>query len=131
MTKLRSLLYIVAFFALGSCNTSGDKSQQAAASAKEAYQYIMDGKYESFVHSTVGYDSIPEAYREQVVTSMKQYATSLKKAHGGMSAVDIINAEAIDSLHTAQVLLLLHFTDSTTEQVSVQMVERNGKWLLK
>lgn len=125
------ILYAIAFFALASCNKTDDKSLLAAASAKEAYQHLIAGDYESFVQSTAGYDSLPATYYEQVLTSMKQYAAALKGAHGGMSSVDILNASAIDSLHTAQVFLLLHFSDSTTEQVSVQMVEKEGKWFLR
>lgn len=131
MNKLLYIALALAFFALASCKKTDDKSLQAAASAKEAYQHLIAGEYDMFVHSMAGYDSLPAAYHEQVLTNMKQYAAALKSAHGGMSAIDIINTSAIDSLHTAQVFLLLHFCDSTTEQVSVQMVERNGKWLLK
>ena len=57
----------------------------------------------------------------------------MESQHGGLQSVAISsNVGRSDStLRLTYAFLLLSFRDSTQEEISVPMVERNGEWLMK
>ena len=70
----------VAFLGLSlwvSCGKS-DKSEVSRA-AETYYNYLIEGKYEDYIHSIAYSDSMTESYRSQMVELVAQYAAREKE----------------------------------------------------
>lgn len=117
---------------LASCS-SPDKTPEACAMemAQQSYTALAQGDYAQFLSARAGMDSIPDSYREQLLTSYKQFVRQQQHAHGGIASVEALRAQADSTLHIMQVYLSLHFADSTREEIVVPMVEYNGMWKMK
>ena len=76
-------------------------------------------------------DSLPEAYREQLLAGYKQFMAQQNSQHNGINDIRVINAMRDTILNYTNVFLMLCFGDSTNEQVSVPMIEHNGSWRMK
>ena len=78
----------VAFLGLSlwvSCGKS-DKSEVSRA-AETYYNYLIEGKYEDYIHSIAYSDSMTESYRSQMVELVAQYAAREKERRGGLVSV--------------------------------------------
>ena len=106
-------------------------SEVAARAAKAYYDYLIQGKYESYVDGFYRPDSIPGSYREQLVVNAKMYAWQLKEDHRGLVSVDIAGARADTARHSGHAFLVLCFADSTKEEIVVPMVLHKNVWMLK
>ena len=76
-------------------------------------------------------DSIPQSYRQGLVTNARMFIGQQKREHRGIKETRIVNAEADTALHTANVFLVFTYGDSTSEEVNVPMIESNGIWYLR
>ena len=108
-----------------------DPAVVAGNVAKQYYQYLLDGKYEEFVDGHYQPDSIPDVYREQLITNAKMFVGLQKEVHQGMVKVDVAKASADTANHVANVFLNIAYGDSTTEEVVVPMVLVDGNWMMK
>ena len=114
--------------------------QAASEAALKSYEALLDGNYERFLSLRHEGDSLPEAYREQLLTSYRQFVDEQQKAHGGINAVNISRSvfaagkagSETDTLRNeVYVYLLINYTDSVQEEIVVPMIERNGEWKMK
>ena len=64
-----------------SCGKS-DKSEVSRA-AETYYNYLIEGKYEDYIHSIAYSDSMTESYRSQMVDLVAQYASREKERRVG------------------------------------------------
>lgn len=112
-----------------SCSAEGPTPGEVAAQAAKAYyDQLLEGKYGEWVDAQYRPDSIPSAYREQLIANAKMYLGEQKAEHGGLTAVAISRAVADTARHTAEVYMVFHYGDSTREEVLVPMVEHGGVW---
>ncbi len=132
MKKLPLFLLLLMASVLFSCRgEEPDAGQLAGEVAQNAYDLLLQGKYEDFVAACDRTQKVPEGYKEQLVTNAKMFVEQQKKEHGGMCKIGVVGTCADTAKHVAQVYLLVTYGDSTKEQVLVPMVEKDGKWLMR
>ena len=111
--------------------SNNDNRDLAAEAAKSYYDSLMSGGYAYYVDGFLTADSIPSAYREQLIVNAKQYVHQAKAAHHGINDIRIVGSKVDSLTKTTNVFLMLCFGDSVNEEVVVPMIESNGVWLMK
>ena len=128
---MKHLLFIVlVFLALCACS-SPTPEEMASLAAKGYNEHLLKGEYDKFLEGKAGSDSLPEAYRRQLLAGYKQFLSQQNSLHNGINEIRVINARRDTILNYTNVFLMLCFGDSTNEQVSVPMIEHNGSWRMK
>ena len=128
---MKHLLFIVlVFLALCACS-SPTPEEMASLAAKGYYEHLLKGEYDKFLEGKAGSDSLPEAYRRQLLAGYKQFLSQQNSLHNGINEIRVINARRDTMLNYTNVFLMLCFGDSTNERVSVPMIEHNGRWRMK
>lgn len=127
--KKSALAFLVLLFA--ACSSDPTKEELAGLAAQGYYQHLIEGDYEHFIEGRQLADSLPADYRSQLIEGYKQFVAQQQAARGGISEVRVSRAFTDSTAHYTSVLLLLCYGDSTTEEVVVPMVERNGRWMMK
>lgn len=124
------LLFFIALVSF-SCNKEKDPGQLAASAAKNYYEQLINGKWDGYVNGLYNPDTIPDNYRQQLIENAKMFVGQMDDEHSGLKRVHIEDAKVDTARHTANVFLIFHYGDSTTEEVVVPMVEAKGKWKLR
>ena len=128
---MKHLLFIVlVFLALCACS-SPIPEEMASLAARGYYEHLLKGEFDKFLDGKAGSDSLPEAYREQLIAGFKQFLSQQNNLHNGINEIRVINAKRDTILNYTNVFLMLCFGDSTNEQVSVPMIEHNGSWRMR
>jgi len=128
---MKHLLFVVlVFLALCACS-SPTPEEMASLAAKGYYEHLLKGEYDQFLEGKAGADSLPEAYREQLLAGYKQFIAQQNSLHNGIQDIRVVNARRDTLLNYTNVFLMLCFGDSTNEQVSVPMIEHNGSWRMR
>ena len=134
MRKILIFSFFQCLICLVACSSSSPE-EQAAESAKAYYDLLAEGDAVRFLENKAGVDSLPADYGEQLLATVRQYQEDMQKKHGGLREVRIAeNPGRCDTLHGTpfvHAFLLLCYADSTQEEVTVPMVERDGQWLMK
>ena len=105
--------------------------QAASLAAKGYYQHLVSGEYEKFLEGKEGSDSLPDLYREQLLTGYRQFMAQQQRLHQGVREVSVSNARRDTLASYVSVFLLLSYGDSTREEIVVPMVELDGRWRMK
>lgn len=131
--KISHCLLIGIILMVASCGKSEktDDGMIAAHAAKLYYENLIRGKGEQFLDGTDMPDTIPDDYRRQLLKNFEQFCVRQKEEHKGIDSVSINHAEFFEKDSTASVFLLLHFGDSTTEQIVVPMLKKKGLWIMR
>lgn len=130
--KLAFLSWLVSLVFLGAaCGNGPSKEEFAGLAAKGYYQHLVAGEYEQFVEGRFMADSLPADYRSQLIEGYKQFVAQQLEARKGIQEVSVSRAYTDSLAGYTNVLLMLCYGDSTTEEVVVPMVERNGHWMMK
>lgn len=124
------LTLVIALLLLCACSGTSVE-EMASLAAKGYYEHLIQGEYKHFLAGKAGADSLPESYREQLITGYKQFMIQQEKLHHGIHEIRIVGAKADTLLQCVNVFLVFCFGDSTNEQVSVPMVEYHGAWRMK
>ena len=127
---LQRLFLLAAVVLLTACS-KGSAEEQAMAAAGGCYASLLEGDYAAFLAGRAGMDNIPDSYREQLLVAYKQFMHRQREVHSGIESFTPLRARMDSSLHVMQVYLAVNYSDSTTEEIVVPMVEYNGKWLMK
>ena len=125
------LISFIALFALLSCSSPLSPEQQAALAAEGYYRHLLAGEYDQFLEGRAGADSLPDSYREQLLTGYRQFMAQQQEKHDGITAVSVSNVRTDSLDHYTSVFLLLCYGDSTQEEIVVPMVVHNGSWRMK
>ena len=117
----------------GCGSSEADVAAVAGQTALEYYKYLLTDEYDSFVAGMADADSLPSAYREQMVANAAMFKKQQNDEHQGIANIELGHCEAVNdtSTTTAQAYLIMSFGDKTTETVCVPMVRRNGNWYMK
>ena len=103
-----------------------------AAQAREYYDCLLGGDYESFLEGFSEVDSMPADYREQLLTNVSHFMGQQKKEHKHIERVEALKAVVDTATHQATAFLLLCFGDSLREEVAVPLIEcRDGRWRMR
>ena len=127
----RLLLGIILIAASCGKSEKTDDGMIAAHAAKLYYENLIRGKGDQFLDGTDMPDTIPDDYRRQLLKNFEQFCVRQKEEHKGIDSVSINHAEFFEKDSTASVFLLLHFGDSTTEQIVVPMLKKKGLWIMR
>lgn len=128
---MRKLVYLILIVIVVACSTGVSREEQAALAAKGYYTHLVQGEYEQFVEGRFMADSLPADYRSQLIDGYKQFVAQQLEARKGIQEVSVSRAYTDSLAGYTNVLLMLCYGDSTTEEVVVPMVERNGRWMMK
>ena len=130
---MRRLVYLVllVFLVQWAACSSPTKEELASLAAKGYYQHLIEGNFDHFLEGRVMADSLPDDYRSQLIDGYSQFLAQQVKARGGINEVRISRAYTDSTQQYTSVLLMLCYGDSTSEEVVVPMVERNGRWMMK
>ena len=128
---MRKLVYLILIVILVACSTGVSREEQAALAAKGYYTHLVQGEYEQFVEGRFMADSLPADYRSQLIEGYKQFVAQQLEARKGIQEVTVSRAYTDSLAGYTNVLLMLCYGDSTTEEVVVPMVERDGRWMMK
>ncbi len=129
---MRRLIYFfLALLAFGCSSLPPER--KAAEAAKAYYENLAKDFPEGFMEGKLGVDSLPADYCEQLLDVYRQYISEIGEKHGGIKEVSVsANVGRRDTtLNIMYAFLLLSYNDSTQEEISVPMVEQNGRWLMK
>ncbi|WP_033149116.1 hypothetical protein [Prevotella sp. P6B1] len=127
---MRKLIYLALIALCVIACSEPSKEELAALAAKGYYQHLIEGDYAHFVEGRLMADSLPDDYRAQLMESYKQFIAQ-QQVRKGIQEVRISRAFTDSTLQYTSVLLMLCYGDSTTEEVVVPMVEREGRWMMK
>ena len=130
---MRKLVYwvLLVFLAQWAACSSPTREELASLAAKGYYQHLIEGDFDHFLEGRVMADSLPDDYRSQLIDGYSQFLAQQVKARGGINEVRISRAYTDSTQQYTSVLLMLCYGDSTSEEVVVPMVERNGRWMMK
>ena len=128
---MRKLVYLILIVIVVACSTGVSREEQAALAAKGYYTHLVQGEYEQFIEGRLMADSLPADYRSQLIEGYKQFVAQQLEARKGIQEVTVSRAYTDSLAGYTNVLLMLCYGDSTTEEVVVPMVERNGRWMMK
>ena len=130
---MRRFAYIAILIIIvcGAACSSPTREELASLAAKGYYQHLVQGEYEQFVEGRFMADSLPADYRSQLIEGYKQFVAQQLEARKGIQEVSVSRAYTDSLAGYTHVLLMLCYGDSTTEEVVVPMVERNGRWMMK
>ena len=123
------VLLLIAALMFGGCSKEQTPEELAGQAAKTYYDRLLADDYEGFLRGKVTSDSLPDDYRSQLLTSYKQYKQTLDEMHGGVASVTISNTRNV--MQMMQAFLLLHFKDSTKEEIIVPMVLEGAEWKMR
>ena len=128
---MRKLVYLILIVIVVACSTGVSREEKAALAAKGYYTHLVQGEYEQFVEGRFMADSLPADYRSQLIEGYKQFVAQQMEARKGIQEVSVSRAYTDSLAGYTNVLLMLCYGDSTTEEVVVPMVERDGRWMMK
>lgn len=120
------VMAVVMSFLLVGCK---NKEERAADAALEYYGYLLDGEYDRYVEAIAYSDKMTEKYKKQLIELAAQYMQREKDLRGGLREVTYVSGIFADSV--ANVLLELHYNDSTSEEISVPMILCDDQWRLQ
>lgn len=130
---MRKLVYLVllVFLVQWAACSSPTREELASLAAKGYYQHLIEGDFDHFLEGRVMADSLPDDYRSQLIDGYTQFIDQQVKTRCGINEVRISRAFTDSTQQYTSVLLMLCYGDSTTEEVVVPMVERDGRWMMK
>lgn|SRR5574344_1805249 len=125
------VLIVCLFVLLASCSSNDSHEDAAGKAAEEYYNDLITGKYQEYVAGMANTDSIPDSYREQLVTMAKQFVATQKEERGGLKSAKVVTT-VMDTTHTvADVYMEVCYGDSASEEVVLPLVLKNGKWKMR
>ena len=102
--------------------------EAAREAAEEYYSMLIKGDYKGFVNGYAGAESLPEDFRSQLMDATAQFMA-------GDDMRSLMEVKAIDDSlgedSTAYVMLQLHFSDSTLEQIELPLILMKEGWKMK
>ena len=128
---MRKLVYLILIVIVVVACSDVSREDQAALAAKGYYTHLVKGEYEQFVEGRLMADSLPADYRSQLIEGYKQFVAQQVEARKGIHEVSVSRAYTDSLAGYTNVLLLLCYGDSTTEEIVVPMVECDGRWMMK
>ena len=132
MRSLRFLPLLLLLLIVG-CNREGDHytHRSARQAAERFYAHLIEGRYDDYVSARYDSDSLPQAYRSQLIDLAAQFMAQQRKTRGGILSATAMADTLIEADSSARVRLDLVFADSLREEISIALVFRNEKWKMK
>ena len=128
---MKSLLWVVvALLVIAACS-SPTPEELASLAAKGYYDHLIHGEYDEFLEGKSGVESLSDNYREQLLTTYRQFMAQQDQSHHGIREVRISRATTDTLQHFTNVFLVLCYGDSVNEEIVVPMVAQAGRWRMR
>ena len=133
---IKRLVFLLAIVLLAACREAAPESdmtpeEQASLTARNMYQALYRGDYDTFLDNRLQAGDMPDSYRKAMLTNLKQHVAKTRDAHQGVDRIEVSHTVKDSTLQVVQVFLILNYNDSVREQIVVPMVESDGEWKLK
>ena len=123
------------FLALCACS-SPTPEEMASLAAKGYYEHLLKGEYDKFLEGKAGSDSLPEAYRAQLLEGYKQFVAQQNSLHNGIHDIRIVNArrdtagrlEYLSYIGTETPTVTARYADGEPRTFSAQKVGGNDSY---
>ena len=129
--RLAMLALLVMLVSSWAACSNPTREELASLAARGYYQHLVDGDYDRFLEGCVMADDLPDDYRSQLNDAYAQFLAQQTNSRGGIREVRVSRAFTDSTLNYTSVLLMLCYGDSSTEEVVVPMIERDGRWMMK
>ena len=133
MKKIMFPLLFALLFLLMACGkkTEVDQGELAGRAAKLYYEQLLKGQYDAFLGGENRSDKLPDGYRKQLLTNLRQFVEQQKAEHNGIDSVSFVSSVFSEKDSTASAFLLFHYGDRTAKQVVVPMLKKKGVWIMR
>ncbi len=108
-----------------------DQGELAGRTAKLYYEQLLKGQYDAFLGGENRSEKLPDSYRKQLLTNLRQFVEQQKTEHNGIDSVSFVSSVFSEKDSTASAFLLFHYGDKTMEQVVVPMLKKHGVWMMR
>ena len=126
------LLFALPFlWVAGGKSKEVDQGELAGRAAKLYYEQLLKGQYEAFLGGENRSEKLPDSYRKQLLTNLRQFVEQQKAEHNGIDSVSFVSSVFSEKDSTASAFLLFHYGDKMTEQVVVPMLKKQGVWMMR
>ena len=124
----KAIVYCLLSVCLFACKKGLMTHEAAREAAEEFYSMLIKGDYKGFVEGYADAENMPEDFRSQLADATAQFM-----AKDDMRSLISVEAtsDSIGEDSTAYVMLQLHFSDSTSEQVGLSLVLQEDVWKMK
>ena len=133
MKRIMFPLLFALLFLLMACGkkTEVDQGELAGRAAKLYYEQLLKGQYDAFLGGENRSDKLPDGYRKQLLTNLRQFVEQQKEEHNGIDSVSFVSSVFSEKDSTASAFLLFHYGDRTAKQVVVPMLKKKGVWIMR
>ena len=128
---MKSLLWVVSSLLVVAACSGPTSEELASLAAKGYYDHLIHGEYEEFLEGKSGVESLSDNYRNQLLTSYRQFMAQQDQAHHGIREVRISRAITDTLQDCTNVFLVLCYGDSVNEEIVVPMVAQVGRWRMR
>jgi len=124
----KAIVYCLLSVCLFACKKGLMTHEAVREAAEEFYSMLIKGNYKGFVEGYADAENMPEDFRSQLEDATAQFM-----AKDDMRSLISVEAtsDSIGEDSTAYVMLQLHFSDSTSEQVGLSLVLQEDVWKMK
>ena len=124
----KAIVYCLLSVCLFACKKGLMTHEAVREAAEEFYSMLIKGDYKGFVEGYADAENMPEDFRSQLEDATAQFM-----AKDDMRSLISVEAtsDSIGEDSTAYVMLQLHFSDSTSEQVGLSLVLQEDVWKMK
>ena len=124
----KAIVYCLLSVCLFACKKGLMTHEAVREAAEEFYSMLIKGDYKGFVEGYADAENMPEDFRSQLADATAQFM-----AKDDMRSLISVEAtsDSIGEDSTAYVMLQLHFSDSTSEQVGLSLVLQEDVWKMK
>ena len=133
MKQIMFPFFFVLPFLLMACSKKKevDQGELAGRAAKLYYEQLLKGQYEAFLGGENRSEKLPDSYRKQLLTNLRQFVEQQKAEHNGIHSVSFVSSIFSEKDSTASAFLLFHYGDRTAKQVVVPMLKKKGVWIMR
>ncbi len=128
---MRKAALVALALALTACTKEGPKTDNELVRevAQEAYAHLIAGEVDEYLAMLHDFQGMEPDYQGEMRDLMAQFLDKEQRAHGGLTAATAVADTVTDS--TAMVRMTVTYADSLQEAVSVSLVRKDGRWMLK
>lgn len=103
----------------------------ASEEVERIYNLFVQGRYEAYVDEMASCDSMPTAYRQQMIDLFKQHAHLQRQRNGGAVKGTVERMDVTPNGLHANVFLRVIYADQSHEEIMLPMVKVDDRWRLE
>lgn len=118
---------------MASCASTQEQQpdEPSVEEVERIYGLYLNGRYEEYVDEMLSCDSMPTAYRQQMVYLHKQHACRQSENNRKAIRVTVERIETTTTRRQANVFLRVEYSDQSQDVVLLSMVRDGERWRLK